>query len=212
MLPLSDFHGFKTTAETVVLVFFFLHNNVADRLECDIDHVCIRKHVKCNRNRPVECKHLSWGPRVLFQCSGLQASSQLALQTARLPVPGAHQVCLGTASSSSVSSRTATHFCTPSSPDDMYQKSGTSLLWEVFPQETSSDLNGIADTDGHVPLSLTSSYQLQPSASLQLPTFFRIIPLLSGTLQRFCCSADKAGKVQSRLYRRWNSLNFCCWI
>lgn len=45
MLPPSDFHGFKTTAETAVLVFFFLHINVADRLEHDIDHICIRKHI-----------------------------------------------------------------------------------------------------------------------------------------------------------------------
>lgn len=44
MLLLSDFHGFKTTARTVVLIVFFLHTNIADRLECDTGHIYIRKH------------------------------------------------------------------------------------------------------------------------------------------------------------------------
>jgi len=71
-----------------------------------------------------------------------------------------------------------------------------------FPQKTVSDLNRIADADSHIPLALTGGYKLQPPASLQLPTAFRIILFLRGTFQEFCSSADKAGKVCSPLYRR----------
>lgn len=58
----------------------------------------------------------------------------------------------------------------------MNQKGGNEPALRDFPQETISNLNRIADTDGHIPLAVMSSYQLQPSASLQLPTVFRIIP------------------------------------
>lgn len=81
--------------------------------------------------------------------------------------------------------RTVSHFSTPNSLECseyafwiLTKKTETSLLWEIF-LRTISDLNRIGGTDGHhIPLALTSGYQLQPSASHNFPQFSGSFPSL----------------------------------